>query len=104
GARTAPVRFVLKALMADDIDHARIGWAHLASPRLSPERRREVAAWLPSLIRATSRTWGDHPPLPESPALDANGCPSLAETAVAVETALREMIVPGLRRFGFVIA
>ena len=103
GARTRPVRFVLKALMADDIDHARIGWAHLASPRLSLDRRREVGAWLPSLIRANARVWGEHPPLPSSPALEANGCPSLEETAAAVDGALRELIVPGLARLGFVI-
>ena len=103
GAKSSPVRFVLKALLADDIDHARIGWAHLASPRLSPNHRAAVGAWLPALIRANAQMWDERAPIPFNPVLESNGCPSLAETAASVRSALTEVILPGLARLGFVI-
>jgi hypothetical protein len=102
-ATSEPVRTALRALMADDIDHARIGWAHLASPRLSLDRRRELATFLPSLIAANLRAWDARYPVPLSPALAAHGCPPRDQSAVAVEEALQAVIVPGLRQVGFVV-
>jgi hypothetical protein len=100
-ATSEPVRTALRALLADDIDHARIGWAHLASPRLSRERRRELAALIPSLIAANLRAWDARFPVPPSPSLAAHGCRPAAETAVAVAEVLKQVIVPGLRQVGY---
>jgi hypothetical protein len=100
-ATAEPVRTALRALMADDIDHARIGWAHLASPRLPLELRQELGAFLPSLIAANGRAWAGRYPVPPSPVLEAHGCPAFADSAAAVEEALQAIIAPGLARFGY---
>ena len=91
-------RAALREFLADDIDHARIGWAHLASERLPPSRRERIAAWLPSMLASNHRTWSRHPDV--LPALAAHGCIPAAAVQAAVREAMRELILPGFAREG----
>jgi len=99
-ATAPPVRETLRALLSDEVDHARIGWAHLASPRLSAETRQAIASWLPQLFAINARMWGRRPAIAITPALAAHGVPSWPTVDEVVATALDELIIPGFRHVG----
>lgn len=100
-ARGEPARSGIRALLSDEVDHARIGWAHLASLRLSVEERADFETWLPKLIEANLLSWRARARVPERPALIAHGCPPYEAGDDAVRGALRDLILPGLARAGF---
>jgi len=98
--RAAAAHKVIHELLQDDLVHARIGWAHLASPELTEEGRRHVAAALPTLIRLGREAWLRPP---ESSDLDCpeHGCLAFSRHAAIVEAALRELVLPGFAHLGF---
>lgn len=97
--RDGLARAALRALFSDEIDHARIGWAHLAS--LRADEREELAPWLPALVRANLKMWRDSPrPYPTDPLLHAHGAPPAAAVERALLDAVRLLIIPGLEHFG----
>jgi hypothetical protein len=88
----------LRALFSDEIDHARLGWAHLAS--LSVDERRELVPWLPTLVRANLKMWRDTArPYPTDPVLHAHGAPPAGTVEQALLDAIRLLIIPGLAHF-----
>ena len=98
-ARGAFARAAVRELLSDEIDHARIGWAHLAE--LSAADRAELAPWLPSMVRANLKMWRDSPrPYPMDPMLHRHGAPPAHAVEQALLSAIRELIIPGLERFG----
>jgi hypothetical protein len=99
---TAPLaRAALRQLLSDEIDHARLGWAHLASPRLPFPIRAAVAPWIQPMMAANLRQWRDRASLTPSETLTAHGCPPWALVDAAVLGAMRDLIVPGFARFGY---
>jgi rubrerythrin len=103
-AATAPLpRAALRELLSDEIDHARIGWAHLAS--LSAEERRAVQPWLPGMLVANLQMWREtprgHVSDPElARVLAGHGAPARNQVESMTETAVRDLIEPGYARFG----
>jgi hypothetical protein len=99
-ARAPLARAAAQALLSDEIDHARIGWAHLAS--LTETERRELAPWLPSLLASNLAMWRAIPrPGPEARSLARHGMVPGEAVERALFGAVRELIVPGFGRFGF---
>lgn len=99
-ARGILVKSALRELLSDEIDHGRIGWAHLAS--VDPGTRKEVARWLLPMAFLNLRVWRQYTPLdaPESDALSAHGSPPGRVIDAALVGALTDLIVPGLRELG----
>ncbi|HSO31211.1 MAG TPA: hypothetical protein VLT33_01810 [Labilithrix sp.] len=98
---TVPLaRAALRALLADDIDHARIGWAHLASTAVSPAVRAQIAGWLPRLLEAAVLPWLRDPGLSSAPGAPAHGVPSAAATRAVVLETVRDVVLVGLERVG----
>jgi hypothetical protein len=98
-AKGALARAALRELLADEIDHARVGFGLVAT--LSPETKQTLSMWLPGLIRASVVMWRTTVrPDTEEPALNAHGMisPSLIERAII--TATREILVPGFAHLG----
>lgn len=95
---TAPlVRAALREIVADEIDHARIGWAALAAA--PAELRNEAAMWLPPVIESHLAGW--HKVMVEWPApLRAHGMPSRRDAVRVVDRTLANLIVPGLIALG----
>ena len=95
---TAPlVRAALREIVADEIDHARIGWAALAAAPL--ELRKEGAAWLPTIIETHLAGW--HKAMVEWPAsLRAHGMPPRREAVRVVDRTLSDLILPALADLG----
>jgi hypothetical protein len=92
-------RAALRSLFSDEIDHARLGWAHLAG--LDADERAELAPWLPALVRANLKMWRDTPrPYPSDPVLHAHGAPPADAVERALLDAIWLLIIPGLERFG----
>jgi hypothetical protein len=103
---SAPLaRAALRELFTDEIDHARIGWAHLGSTALEGAARAALAPWLTPLARANFNRWwpaesGDGELDAE---LLAHGCGSRRLGARAALASTRDLIAPGLLHLGFVL-
>ena len=113
GATVPLARAALRELMADEVDHARIGWAYLSTlsapsdpptsaiaPTSSLKPR--IEDWLLPLAITNLREWRR---LQESPHdashLASHGFPPPAIIEEALTTALRDLIIPGLDHFGY---
>lgn len=97
--RTPLARAALRELLADEVDHARVGWGHVAS--LSAAERTELAPWLPSLVQANLAMWRTAPrPYPTDPELHRHGAPSATVVEDALTGALHQLILPGFARLG----
>jgi len=89
---------VLKELLADEVRHARIGWAVLASPELTAQDRDTIARFMPALLDVCVGAWladtqTEYPDdLPRG-----HGCISHVGIARAVAESLDAVILPGLR-------
>jgi len=94
----APVaRTALRELLADEIDHGRIGWAYLAS--LEPAMRARVARWLLPMAYVNLKNWRKETPQdPQHAAvMELHGAPHPSIIHEALVDALRSLVVPGLR-------
>src|SRR5262249_7117708 len=96
------VQKALQLLLADEIDHGRIGWAHLASDRVSQTTRVAVARWLPTLVRWNFEMWIDRVNNLQCVA-EAEGYPSADVLRAALEHCVRTLIIPGFARVGLPI-
>lgn len=100
-AATTPLaRAAIAELLSDEIDHGRIGWAHLAE--LTPRERKEVEPWLLPLAYLNLREWRRETPYDPSHAavLTEHGEPPTRVLHEALLDALRTLIVPGFRQLG----
>lgn len=87
----------LRELLSDEIDHGRIGWAHLAS--LDAATRAEVGRWMLPMAYLNLRIWKHESPYDPShnDVLTLHGVPSAEILHEALAGALRDLIVPGLK-------
>jgi hypothetical protein len=98
-ARGSLASAALRALFSDEIDHARLGWAHLAELRESD--RSEIIPWLPALVHANLKMWRDTTrPYPTDSLLHRHGAPPAEAVEQALLNAIRQLIIPGLEHFG----
>ena len=91
-------RRALKELLSDEIDHGRIGWAHLATT--NADTRQSVGRWILPMAYLNLRVWKEESPIePEHlPELGAHGAPPGEIIHAALVDALRTLIVPGLKK------
>lgn len=84
--------------LADEIHHARVGWAHIAS--ISATERVAVAQWLPQLLRAQVLGWESRiARLPEA-GVAGHGYPARARLVDVVRDAVRDLVLPGFDHVG----
>lgn len=95
------VRETVRRILRDEVDHARIGWAHLTA-----ERRAGLgdflSGWLPSMLRGTVKPelLQPAPPSEYEQALADHGNLSRATRVSILEAALRDVVFPGLEACG----
>lgn len=90
----------LRELLADEVDHGRIGWAHLAS--LPADERRGLSPWLLPLAFLNLRVWRQET-IDENfadPVFAEHGAPNAADVEAALSSALGDLIVTGFARLG----
>ncbi len=98
-ARAPLARAATRALLADDVDHARIGWAHLSSSAVSVSDKVHVAGALPTLLRITHASWCGIAERTE-PFFAEHGCPGRSVGRRAFFAAVKEVILPGMAHVG----
>lgn len=100
---TAPTALVAnKAHLQDEIDHARLGWAHLASSAVSATLKRRLAPWIPRVLEVNVAQWktpDEHLPVDGIP---AHGHLSLRDNADVIDAAVRDVVLPGLAHVGLI--
>jgi hypothetical protein len=90
---------VLRELLSDEIDHARIGWGLVAS--LDRDTREQVQTWLPEVAVANLRMWRQAPRrYADDDTLAAHGAPSASVVEEALRMAFRDLILPGFEQLG----
>ena len=100
GARSHASRVALREILADEIRHARIGWAYLASVGVRTGTHREVERWLiPMICAQLAGWWRQIETLPEG-AVAAHGCPSAAAIEEAAAGLLNALVLPGFAAAG----
>ena len=91
--------------LREEMSHARLGWAHLASPFVTPEMKRAIAARLPRLLDANVPQWyaeetADVPP----EGFPDHGVLSTEETRGLILAAVAEVVLPGFDEVGIQVA
>ncbi len=99
-AKSPLVRAALGTILADEIDHARAGWAHLVSPYVTAEMKRALPKWIHRLHAAKLRELvEDDAPLPGESFAD-HGMLSRERSRAVVHATLVDVSFPGFRRAG----
>lgn len=98
GATIPLARAALKALLGDEIDHARVGWGFVQT--LDGAVRAEVQAWLLPLTVCNLREWRAIR-LPEDDRLAAHGIPSSSAAQAAITEVLEGVVIEGFAHAGF---
>lgn len=90
----------LRELLSDEIDHGRIGWAHLAA--CDSRTRAAVTPWLHAMAFTNLKEWRRETPHDPShtEAMTKQGVPPAAIVHEALVDALRTLIVPGFVALG----
>jgi hypothetical protein len=83
--------------LADEVQHSRVGWAHLAT--LSPSAQTTVTTFMPPVLRALSKTCCDGSEL-EREELVPYGYFTPRLLREAHDEAVRDIILPGLSHLG----
>jgi hypothetical protein len=103
------VRAIQTEHLADEVEHARVGWAHLAS--ISPgapgtpgaagaDVRSAIAAWVPRLVDANVAHWRDRIAALPAAGIPAHAYPPRPEMLAAVDRAVAELVLPGFAHVG----
>jgi hypothetical protein len=90
-------RAVNQLHLADEVFHARLGWAHLASAAVTPAVRAEVGRWLPALLESSLAQWLGPEVTLQTGGVPAHGLPSEDEHRQAVLGAVRHVVLPGFQ-------
>ena len=97
-ARGSLARAATRELLGDDVEHARIGWALLASS--SATTRKGVEPWLLPMLRGYVRLWSTATPCASDPGAREHALPTPADIAMAARRAMVDVIVPGFELLG----
>jgi hypothetical protein len=93
------VRAATRIHVADEVTHARAGWAHLASLQVSRTAKKELTKWILPLLRANVAQWLD---LEAGLTLEVpeHGLPPRAVHRDLVLGVVRGVILPGFAHVG----
>lgn len=97
-AESVLVRAAVRELLHDEIAHSRVGWAHVASVAGNAVVRASVCRELPALLTMVSDAWCEVGAGPQYPV--GHGGLSNLGTRALTEATLRNLVLPGLARFG----
>lgn len=94
------VRAGQQSILSDEIDHARAGWAHLASPFVREDDKRALGTWLRRLLAGKLDALLDEAaPLPGE-AFPDHGMLSRATFEKVIHSALEDVVFPGFDAAG----
>ena len=85
--------------LSDEVLHARVGWAHLASCWVTHQMRRELSRWLVALLRTNVTQWLKSATL-QGIAVPEHGLPDPGEQRAHVLGAVQNVVIPGFDHVG----
>jgi hypothetical protein len=97
-AASPTARAATHELLRDDVNHARIGWAHLASVHVDSTAKRHVGLALPTLLRLGRDAWLAEPR--EDFDDPAHGVLGSARFPQLMKKAFDELVLPGFDYVG----
>ena len=100
-ARVAEVREALRAILRDEVGHARLGWTHLAAER-ARGRGGFIAEKLPAMVAGAVREelFSPAEPHADAGALERHGELSERDRLAILEHTARDVLVPGFEALG----
>ncbi len=98
GARSPSARAAVGELLADEVEHARVGWVFVAKQPASV--RDAIEANLLPLVKAALRCWWDEGPVTLLDGAPDHGIPSVRATRQSALAAVHEVIAPGFEQLG----
>ncbi len=90
----------LRMILTDEVQHARAGWAHLASHHVTDDMKRAIAPRIPELIDASMKSLIDENSSIPTEEFSAWGLPSVDVARAHAEKAIQEVVMPGLEHLG----
>lgn len=94
------VKAAFSRILQDEIEHARAGWAHLASPWVTPEMKQELPSWLEWLHASNHHDLvGDDAPLPREK-YPTHGMLSRRRAREITYATMIDITFPGYRAVG----
>jgi hypothetical protein len=100
-AKSPLTRAALQTVLADEIDHARAGWAHITTPFVTTAIKQEIAAdWLPRLLNARLRDLVEEDAPFPGEQFPEHGILTRTARKQIVATALEDVVFPGFERAG----
>jgi hypothetical protein len=90
----------LRTILTDEVQHARAGWAHLASHYVTLEMKRAIFQRMPELIEASMKSLIEENASIPTEEFSVWGLPSVDSARAHAEKAIREVVLPGLEHLG----
>jgi len=96
------IRRAVRTILADEVQHSRLGWRCLTAHPLDDAQRAWVGEYLPSMLAGTVRTDLFQPQVVpgDEATMQRYGTLPLAGRREAFLTGMREVLLPGLATFG----
>ena len=94
-ASTPLARAAHRAHLRDEVDHARIGWAHLASDALDDDLRAALGECVPRLLAANVPLWLAPDPVLPAEGISGHGVQPQLTIENAIRRAIQEILLPG---------
>jgi hypothetical protein len=94
------VKAIHREHLSDEIHHARVGWAHLASPRIDAATRAAIGAWLPRLLDANLKHWEARIALLPADGVPGHAFPPVPALVAAARAAVETLVLPGFDHVG----
>jgi hypothetical protein len=96
--KSQTVRRVLHQILRDEVQHARAGWAHLASAHVTMAMRADIGRFVPHLVESSLTGLVDENASIPSEDFAPLGLPSVEQARMHAHRAVREIVLPGFRR------
>ena len=93
-------RNTLRRILSDEIEHARAGWAHLASRHVTAQMKREIQALVPGLIQASLTALIEENATIPAERFREWGLPDAVEARSQADRAIEQIVLPGFRQLG----
>ena len=100
GTTWPSAKHALQLILSDEINHARAGWAHLASRHVTDAMKRELATHIPALIDASMTSLIEENASIPTEEYSVWGLPSVDDARAHARKALSEVVLPGFQHVG----
>jgi len=99
----ASAKQALRFILADEIQHARAGWAHLASRHVTKDMKQQIADHVPELVDASLTSLIEENASIPTEEFSIWGLPSVDRARAHAQKAVQEIVMPGFEHLGIIV-